>query len=69
MILEAEKQSAGGLANDIIRYDITVFPWNILNVGQDGVPFLYDSKEKKRLNSATHGAAEKRWMAHTPVAR
>lgn len=45
VILEAEKQGAGGLANDIIRYDITVFPWNILNVGQDGVPFLYDSKK------------------------
>lgn len=70
MILEAEKQGTGGLANNIVRYDIAVLPWNVLNVGQDGVPLLYDSR-KKRPNSATHGAAEEKEMdgAHTHLSR
>lgn len=70
MILEAEKHGTGGLANNIVRYNIAVLPWNVLDVGQDGVPFLYDPREK-RLNSATHGVAEKKETdgAHTHLSR
>lgn len=70
MILEAEKQGAGGLANDIVRHDIAVLPWNVLNVGQDGVPFLYDPKRKK--NAQIQPPTEQRgdgWHTHTHLSR
>lgn len=66
MILEAEKQGTSGLANDIVRHDIPVLPWDILNVGQDWVPLLHDS-EKTSIFSYPKSSREG-CTPHTPVA-